>query len=581
MTKDLHLTGKQLYCRILHYARHYWWALIIGILGNAAASSVDSSLTYLLKPILNKGFIERDVHFVTWLPFLVVAIFLVRALTNYMGSFYMTYVARSVVMRVRADVFSHLLKIPATYYDNSSSGQILSVLIYNVEQLANVSADALTDLIQSFFLVVGLLIVMFTVSWQLSLIYFLTIPAIAFVVRATSKKVRKVNHAIQKGMGTITSIAEETIGGYKVVRAFGGQQYEQAKFEEALKANRQRELQNTTTKTISVSAVQLIAAAALSIIVYLATSHTATQLSAGGFVTLVASMLAILKPLKTFSTVNNTIQRGLAGAQGVFSLLDDEIEKDVGTIELERAVGNIEYRHVTFTYPKTDKVVLKDISFEVPAGKTVALVGRSGSGKSTIVSLLPRFYDYTEGHIYLDGQEAKAYTLSSLRQQMAIVSQHVTLFNDTVANNIAYGVSRHASEQDIIEAAKAAHAWEFISQFPQGIHTLIGENGVLLSGGQRQRIAIARAILRNAPILILDEATSALDTESERYIQEALEKLMQNRTTIVIAHRLSTIEKADKIIVLDQGEIVEVGNHAELLAKQGYYAKLHQMQFNQ
>jgi len=454
-------------------------------------------------------------------------------------------------------------------------------MLYNVEQVARVGADSLTDLVQSFFSVIGYLIVMFAISWRLSLIYFVTIPLIAIVTRLSTKYVRKINHAIQRGMGKVTTIAEEAIVGYKVVRSFGGQEYEKNKFQAALEDNRRRELHNVAVKTIGVSLVQFIAAIALAIIIYSAAAHNPTQLSAGGFVALVAAMLAILKPLKTFSTVNSSIQRGLAGAQGVFALLDDVVEKDTGTREMTRAQGRIIYKDVNFTYPKTDKTVLHHINFVLEPGKTVALVGRSGSGKSTLVSLLPRFYDYQSGEIYLDDYPITEYKLANLRQQMAIVSQNVTLFNDTVAKNIAYGILDNASEEDIIRAAKAAHAWEFISQFPQGIHTLIGENGVLLSGGQRQRIAIARAVLRNAPILILDEATSALDTESERYIQAALQDLMKNRTTIVIAHRLSTIENAHQILVMDQGKIVEAGDHQSLLKLNGYYAKLYSLQFGE
>lgn len=569
-----------LYLRILRYSAIFWPALVLGVVGNALYSGIDASLTYFLKPLLNKGFIAKDQAFIVWLPAIVCLIFLLRSFTNFLGSYYMTYVARSIVLRFRQDLFDHLLKIPATYYDNSSSGQILSVMLYNVEQVAKVGADSLTDLVQSFFLIIGYLVVMFTISWRLSLIYFVTIPFIALVTRLSTKYVRKINHAIQRGMGKVTSIAEETIVGYKVVRAFGGQDYERNKFLSALEDNRRRELHNVAVKSISVSLVQFVAAIALAIIIFYAT-HATTSLSAGGFVALVASMLAILRPLKVFNTVNSTIQRGLAGAQSVFALLDDVEEKDTGTRVVERVQGLVHYQQVSFTYPNTDREVLHDINFTMAPGTTTAVVGRSGSGKSTLVSLLPRFYDCQSGQILLDDYPLQDYQLSALRQQMAIVTQNVTLFNDTIANNIAYGLLRGASEQEIIAAAKAAHAWEFIEQLNEGIHTLIGENGVLLSGGQRQRIAIARAILRNAPLLILDEATSALDTESERYIQAALQELMKDRTTIVIAHRLSTIENAHQILVMDEGRIVEVGHHQQLLALQGYYAKLHAMQFGE
>lgn len=581
MSDKKYVLEKGLYLRILRYSALFWPALVLGVLGNALYAGVDTGMTYLLKPLLNKAFIERNLTFIHWLPALVCAIFLVRAVTNYLGTYYMTYVARSIVLRFRQDLFEHLLKVPSTYYDNSSSGQILSIILYNVEQVAKVGADSLTDLVQSFFQIIGYLTVMFIVSWKLSLIFFITIPFIALVTRLSTKYVRKINHAIQRGMGKVTTIAEETITGYKVVRAFGGQDYESRKFLSALEDNRRRELHNVLVKSISVSLVQFIAAIALAIIVYYAAAHDSTTLTAGGFVALVAAMLAILRPIKVFNTVNSTIQRGLAGAQSVFALLDDVQENDSGTRTIDRAEGKVSYNHVSFTYPGTDKEVLHDIQFTLEPGKTTAVVGRSGSGKSTLVSLLPRFYDCVVGTIFLDAHPVQEYKLADLRRQMAIVTQNVTLFNDTVANNIAYGLLRGATEADIIDAAKAAHAWEFISQFPEGIHTLVGENGVLLSGGQRQRIAIARAILRNAPLLILDEATSALDTESERYIQAALQELMKDRTTIVIAHRLSTIENAHQILVMDDGRIVEVGNHHDLLKLEGYYARLHAMQFGE
>jgi subfamily B ATP-binding cassette protein MsbA len=573
-------SGGQLYLRLLKYARFYWVALVIGIVGNALYSGVDASLTYFLKPVLDKGFIGKDIHFLKVLPLIVLGIFLLRGIANFLGSYFMSYVARSIVMRFRQDIFAHLLKSPATFYDKSSSGNILSVIIYNVEQVAKVSATALTNLFQSGFLVIGLLVVMFHISWRLSLIYFAAVPVIAIFVKLSSRHLRKIGHGIQQGMGEITSIAEESIISYKVVRTFGGEAYESNKFNKATKDNRRRELKNVVLKVVSTSVVQIIAAIALATILYLATSHGRTALSAGSFVALVASMLAILKPLKTLTSINATIQKGLAGAQSIFSLLDSETEKDTGKKVIERVKGDIEFSDVNFAYNDEDGSVLKNINFTAKAGQTIALVGRSGSGKSTLARLLPRFYEADSGSVNIDGWHVGELTLASLRQQIALVSQQVTMFNDTIANNIAYGAQSGASDEKIIEALQAAYAWEFVSKLPEGIHTIVGENGVLLSGGQRQRLAIARAILKNAPILILDEATSALDTESERFIQAALENLIHDRTTIVIAHRLSTIENADKILVMDQGEILESGTHKELLALQGHYASLHALQFS-
>jgi len=576
-----HENSVVLYKRLLGYIFCYWPAFAVAMVANVMYSGVDSSVTYLLKPILNKGFIARDVHFIKFLPFIVLGAFLIRGFANIISNYFMAIVARSVIMRFRQEIFRHLLRLPASFYDNSSSGQILSTIVYNVEQVANAGSDALTTLVQSFCLIVGLLVVMFSISWLLSLIFIITIPVIAITVHFTSRRLRRISLSLQEAIGDVTSIAEEAIEGYKVIRAFGGQAYEAKKFNKATKLNRFRDIKATVTKSLSVSVVQFVAAIALSFIIYLATSDFhITALSAGSFVAMIAAMMALLKPLKDFTNVNTKIQRGLAGAQSVFALLDQAVEQDAGTVHVERVKGNVAFKDVSFSYPKHNKLVLENINFEVSAGKTIALVGQSGSGKTTIVNLLQRFYGGAYGSITIDDVDINEYILSDLREQFAIVSQHVTLFNDTIKHNIAYGHFSKASDEVIIKAAKAAYAWEFIKDLPDGLDTLVGENGVLLSGGQRQRLAIARAILKDAPILILDEATSALDTESERQIQNALEHLMRDRTTLVIAHRLSTIEKADQILVLDRGHIVETGDHKTLLAQDGYYAKLYRMQFS-
>lgn len=572
------IDGRKLYLRILKYTKAFWLPLAVGLLGNALYSGVDSAMIAFLKPIVNKGFVARNMHFIAWLPGIIMGFVLLRAIGNFLGTYFMSYVSRSIVMKFRQQIFDHFLKIPASYYDTHSAGQLLSLMLYNVEQIASVSATALTDAAQNGFLMIGLLIVMFHTSWKLTLVYFFTIPAIALVVKITSKLVRRVGYRTQTQMGEVTAIAEETVTGYKVVRAFGGQAYERNKFYKATRKNLRFELRNTILKIISVSSTQIIGAMALALVLYLATA-TKMGLTAGAFAALITAMLTILRPLKIITTVNNTIQRGLSGAQSVFEFIDAEEEKDQGQKILAVTQGAVEYREVCFTYPGTEKNILQKISFKVAPGQILALVGRSGAGKSTIVSLLPRFYDHQAGGIFIDGQEINEVSLESLRAQIALVSQQVTLFNDTVAKNVAYGQRREASEAEIIQALKAAHAWEFVEPLAKGIHTLVGEDGVLLSGGQRQRLAIARAILKNAPILILDEATSSLDTESERHIQEALDELVKNRTTIVIAHRLSTIENADRILVLEEGRVVEEGNHQELLARQGFYEKLYNMQF--
>lgn len=489
----------------------------------------------------------------------------------------MTWVARSVVKVLREKVFTHVSRLPADFYDEATSGQLLSKILYDVEQVAQVSAEALTDFVQNTCLILGLLTVMMVICWQLSLMFLLTIPFVGFIVSYTNKRVRRISHKVQKTMGEVTEIASEAIDGYRVVRIFGGLDYETAKFSKAIERSRQNDMKVAVSKAINVSGVQIVIAIGIAAIIAAAIQlSTVVIVSAGSFLAIIAAMLQLIKPMKTLTTLNAVIQKGLAGAESVFNLLDQPIEREEGTILAQRAQGAIAFKHVSYAYRKGQQV-LHDVSFTAEAGNTIALVGHSGSGKTTIASLLPRFYEISQGEITLDGMPISQINLRSLREQMALVSQNVTLFNDTLASNIAYG-RLNVSREQIVHAAKLAFADEFISKLPEGYDTRVGENGVLLSGGQRQRIAIARAILKDAPILILDEATSALDSESERYIQIALEEVMKNRTTLVIAHRLSTIQHADKIIVMQHGRIVEEGAHQELLALQGHYAQLHGVQ---
>jgi ATP-binding cassette, subfamily B, bacterial MsbA len=567
------------YVRLFTYVRRYWLSLVTALLASMLFSGIDAWFVHFLEPLLNKGLVAKNREFLHYAPLMVLCAFMLRGLASFVSNYNIASVSRNVIMRLRQDMFAHLQRLPARFYDHSTSGQILSVILYSVEQVANASADVLTTAVQSTFLIIGLLIVMFSISWKLSLLYFIIIPAITVIMRYSSTRVRQLSLFIQQSMADMTHRAEENIDGYKEVRAFGGQAYEVEKFNKAVRINRQREMKVVAARSWSVSTVQMVAALALSITLYVATFDIATSiLSPGGFVAMVGAMLALLKPMKDLTSMQNKLYRGLAGAQTVFELLDQPAESDTGIKTIARAHGRMEFSQVGFAYEQ-DKVVLKDVSFTVQPGEVVALVGRSGGGKSTLVNLLPRFYNDFTGDILLDSVSVKDYRLSDLRRQFSVVSQHVTLFNDTIANNIAYGRFGDVTEGEIRRAASAAYALEFIEQMPDGLQTLVGENGVLLSGGQRQRIAIARAILKNAPILILDEATSALDTESERYIQAALEQLMRQCTTLVIAHRLSTIEHANRIVVIDHGQVLEVGNHDELLARNGAYARLHRMQF--
>lgn len=568
-----------IYSRLFKYIRGFWLPLIIALAAGMVYSGIDAWFVYFLKPLLNKGLVKHDPHFLALAPLLVPLVFMLRGLASFLSNYNIASVSRNIIMRLRQDIFAHLQKLPASFYDHSSSGQILSVILYNVEQVANASADVLATAIQAIFLIAGLLIVMVGISWKLSLMYFIIIPSITVIMRITSVRVRKLSLSIQQSMANLTHAAEENIESYKVVRTFNGEEHEIEKFNAIAKMNRQREMKVVTARSLSVSSVQLVAALALSVTLYVAmldVSHS--LLSPGGFVALIAAMLALLKPMKDLTTMQNKFHRGLAGAQSVFEFLDQKTEEDTGTLSLVRAKGKLELKHVGFSY-QSEKVILQDISFDMQSGEVVALVGRSGSGKSTLTALLARFYGNFTGDILIDGQSIRNYRLADLRRQFAVVSQHINLFNDTIANNIAYGRFTETDEEDLIAAARTANALEFIEQLPNGMQTIVGENGIMLSGGQRQRIAIARAILKDAPFLILDEATSALDTESELYIQNALEKLMYNRTTLVIAHRLSTVEHANKIIVMDKGKIIETGRHKELLAKEGFYARLYRMQF--
>ncbi|WP_419419089.1 lipid A export permease/ATP-binding protein MsbA [Legionella sp. D16C41] len=577
MTQSISSKTRFLYWRLLRYVKPYWPVLLLGILANIVYSLIDASFTYMMRPFLDKSFINIDMSFVRKIPLIVLIGITVRGLVSSVGSYCMTWVARSVVKVLRQHVFAHIIKLPSSYYDQATSGQLLSKILYDVEQVAQVSADALTDVVQNFCLVIGLLTVMMVISWQLSLMFLITIPFVGIMVNFTNKRVRRISHKVQKTMGQVTEIAAEAIEGYRVVRVFGGENYEIQKFNQATESSRINDMKVAVSKAINVFGVQFIIASGITLIIFAAIELTAViTITAGSFLAIIAAMLQLIKPIKTLTTINATIQKGLAGAESVFTLLDKPIEQSRGMHLTERAVGNIEFKNVTYAY-REGFPVLHDVSFFMEPGQTVALVGHSGSGKTTLASLLPRFYELDCGQILLDGISIKDIALTSLRQQIALVSQHVTLFNDTMASNIAYG-RFNVSREEIIAAAKLAHADEFISRLPEGYDTKIGENGILLSGGQRQRLAIARAILKDAPILILDEATSALDSESEYYIQSALQKVMQNRTTLVIAHRLSTIKNAHNIIVMNQGKIVEQGNHQQLITKGSHYAQLYRTQ---
>lgn len=570
----------QLYKRLFRSVKPYAWFFVIGIVCTACASGVDAGLAWLIKPIINQGLIERDPIFIRILPIAIVGIFILRGLFVFLSSYCIQNVGRSVVRDLRQEIFAHLLRLPASFYDTASSGQLLSRLIYNVEQVAEATTSALLLIVQESVLAIGLIVVMFLLSWKLTLFFMLIFPGMVLLSRYTSRRIRRLSTNVQQSVAKVSHIAEESIEGYRVIRTFGGEKYESDKFIHASENNRQREMKIVSTNSLGTAAIQIIISFSIAATLMVATLPS-MAVSAGSFAALITAMFTLLRPIRRINQTNNLIQKGLAGAQNIFELLDISPEKDTGTLPLIRCKGSINYNQVSFTYPNTQNPVLSNINFHIEPGETIALVGRSGGGKSTLVSLLPRFYDATQGEVLIDGINTCDYRLADLRNQFAIVSQQVTLFNDTIARNIGYGHLSQLNEADILKAAEAAHAMEFIREFPEQLNTLIGENGVLLSGGQRQRIAIARALLKDAPILILDEATSALDTESERHIQAALETLMKHRTTLVIAHRLSTIENAHRILVIDHGCIIEMGTHHELLKRNGHYTKLYNMQFKE
>ncbi|HET7557948.1 MAG TPA: lipid A export permease/ATP-binding protein MsbA [Rhodanobacteraceae bacterium] len=567
------------YRRLLGYLKPYKWVALGAVLGMIGDAGALALFTRLIKPMLDSLFVLRDQFWIFWMPTIIVCIFLARTLAVYAENYGTAYVGRGVVQRMREEIFRHYLRLSSGFFDRESSGHQIARITYTSEQVAAACTDAVKTTVVDSLTVIGMMIVMLLASPWLTLVLLVMVPGVALLVRGVSRRYRRISHGIQGSMGSVTSILEEVVGAHREVKIYGGQRYEDARFEDVTQRNRRLNLKVAATNGVATSMVQLIAAIALAAIVYFATRFKG--MTPGTFSSLMLAMGAMLPSLKRLTTVQANLQRGVAAAQDLFAVLDLAPESDSGSVQVSRVRGEIELRDVTLDYGSGRGPALNGISLHCPAGKVTALVGRSGSGKSSLVGMLPRFYEPNAGEILLDGKPLPDYTLENLRSQIAWVGQNVVLFNDTIARNIAYGALESASEAQVMAAAEAANAMEFIAQLPQGIHTNVGDSGSLFSGGQRQRIAIARALLKNAPILILDEATSALDTESERLIQDALSRLMKNRTTLVIAHRLSTVEHADQIAVLDAGRVVEQGTHQELLARGGQYAALHRLQFHE
>ncbi|MGR5377663.1 lipid A ABC transporter ATP-binding protein/permease MsbA [Vibrio harveyi] len=573
-------TTWQTFKRLWQFIRLYKSGLIVAVVALVVNAISDTYMISLLKPLLDEGFGSAESDFLRTLPLIVFAMMFIRGVSGFVSTYCLSWVSGNVVMQIRRMVFNHFMHMPVSYFDKEKTGNLLSRITYDSEQVSAATSSALVSIVREGASIIGLLVLMFYNSWQLSLVLFAVAPVVAFGISIVSKRFRKISRNMQTMMGNVTASAEQMLKGHKVVLSYGGQDIEGKRFEKVSNQMRQQSMKLVTAQAAANPIIQMIASVAIVVVLYLASIDSIKdQLTPGTFTVVFSAMFGLMRPLKALTSVTSQFQRGMAASQTLFALVDLGTEKNEGRFIVERAQGDVAVKNVSFTYEGTEKPALENVSFDIPRGKTVALVGRSGSGKSTIASLFNRFYDVNSGCITLDGHDIRDYELKNLREQFALVSQNVHLFNDTIANNIAYATEGKYSREDIERAASLAHAMEFISKMDGGLDAMIGENGASLSGGQRQRVAIARALLRDAPVLILDEATSALDTESERAIQSALDELQKDKTVLVIAHRLSTIENADEILVVDEGAIVERGSHADLIAKDGAYAQLHRIQF--
>ncbi len=575
-----------IYRRLLQYAQPHWPVFIIAAIGMAFYAATDTGFAWLIKNLLvsiDSSSSPEDPEaeqIRRWLPLAILVLFLVRGIAEFGAGYSMGWIGRRVVKRLRALVFDKFLHLPTRFFDGTSTGLLLSRLTFNIEQIADAASNVVTVLIRDSLTAIGLIIYLVYLSPQLSAFVFLVAPLLAILIRILSRMFRRHSTRIQESMGEITRITGETLQSHRIIKIFNGQDYEGRRFEAANERNRRMNMRLYATRGVGDGVTALLAAVGMAGVVYFATQDfVRDSLGTGDFGGFIAALLLLMRPIRALTGINVSLQRGIAAGESVFQMLDEDAERDTGTLEPDRLRGKVEFRAVNFEYAADKGLVLRNINLVVPVGQTLAIVGKSGSGKTTLVGLLPRFYDAEQGAVLVDDHPVQDYRLSALRNQISLVSQEVVLFNDTIAGNIAYGSQSPVSRVDIEAAARAAHVDEFTDQLPEGLDTSVGDRGVLLSGGQRQRIAIARALLKNAPILILDEATSALDTESERHIQEAIGRLIQNRTTFIIAHRLSTIEKADRILVMADGAILECGSHAELMAAGGHYAHLHRLQF--
>ncbi|MCH9848821.1 MAG: lipid A export permease/ATP-binding protein MsbA [Betaproteobacteria bacterium] len=561
---------------MLNYVKPHWLIFSISIIALIILSATNTGFLATIKTVTDEGFVNTQQSNHALLPLLLIGLLSLRALAGFISAYTMRWVGRKVIEQIRLDAFLKLMALPVSFFDANAVGSITSKFTFDSEQMYNAVTKVTVSMVRDSLTIVGMVAYMLYLDWRLTLIFALIAPLMVFFLKKMTPKLRFASTAVQQSMGDMTQVIEEAASGQRMVKIFGGERYEYARFATITKANRQMMTRLGKVSSLNSMVIELLAAFALGLVVYYAVG----RFSAGEFAAFIGALLMLIAPIKSLTSLNADIQIGLAAAQSIFTLIDTPAQTDEGKQDIGKTKGEISIKSVSLQYENAKRPALSNIDLTIKSGEKIALVGRSGGGKTTLVNLLPRFYELQQGVALIDGLDIRTMSLKSLREQFSMVSQEVVLFNDTVFNNIAYGTLHNVNEAQVIEAAKAAHAWDFIQQLPNGLQNEIGDRGVRLSGGQRQRLAIARAILKDAPILLLDEATSALDTESEQHVQAALDALMQNRTTIVIAHRLSTIENADRILVMEQGKIIESGRHHDLLQINGNYAKLYQKQFH-